>query len=310
MGDEARAETGRDESLETRVAEDRWMDSLRPAGSLSPRYGVTKAERLEARGKTAETPPEIGEQVNRRLKLERRRKIVAENFISGLTPSQIAEAVSAVKGFENTTPFNVKDDLKVILRRWQQENLDAIEPHIVKIVARCERMINAVWSKAVNGDKDAQEQVRRNQQQLMRVLRIGQPVEAGEGAPGGNALGPGGQTVNIQQIITLINRDASELHDNELALIARTPVKLIEGAISHGTGHTARPVDPQIESDVAGQGADESGDALLDGDPGGPAADVSALDGGNHRTGSGSLGAWRSAGSAAAEGTAAPTDDE
>lgn len=302
MGDET---TAGQESLETRLNEPRYAGSLRPPGSLSPRYGVTKAERNERRGRPPEPEIPPSEKVNARLKLERRRKIVAENFISGLSPSQIAEAVAGVKGFETTTPATVQDDLKVILQRWKREQVEAVQPHVLKIVARCERMINAVWTKAVNGDKDAQEQVRKNQQQIMRVLRIGQAAEPAPQTQGMIPVGQGGQTVNIQQINLLMQKPAYELHDDQLAIVAQLDPKLIEG-VSHGVGHSARPVDPQIERETVGPGEDESRYAVLDADPGGPAADIFALDGGSAAVGAESFGAGMGAGTDDADGDGEP----
>lgn len=245
-----------DESLAARLNEKPHIRDLRPPHSSSPRYGVTRAQRLSRQGRHSEDdviPLAPRDKMVDRGKLEQRRKLVAENFVSGLSPSQIAQAL-------DVPAHIVSDDLKVIIGRWKREQADVVEPHILKIVQRCERMINSVWTRALNGDPVAQEQVRKNQQQIMRALGIGLPKTEGEQRSGdGNALIPlgGGNVVNVQQFNTLVLKSAKELHDDELALVAQ--MKLIEQEQSNGIRIPRRAKEQPVRVDGAGPDDDAGG---------------------------------------------------
>lgn len=254
--------------------EGRYAKEARPPGSLSPRYGVTAAERQAARAQGGEVPMRVplrplgrprddrtrpGELVGpadhklrRQFDNEKRREQVLVNWISGMPLVKIAEALDVPE-------WQVKEDIKTTIERMKREGLIDAQQHTLKIVRRNELMINAVFTRALNGDMAAQKAIRESERQIMRALRIGEPEGGmpGQLLPGSTIVAPGGTINNV-----LVMKSARELSDEELALVAqvRGKVKQIEALTGGSLEQPAEGDDAPRYADLGRSGSERNDD--------------------------------------------------
>lgn len=76
---------------------------------------------------------------------EERRKIVAANLLAGLNYRDISSALNVSLG-------TISNDVKVLMGRWQKEQLEAIEENIRLDLRRIDVAINAIWEDVKAGD--------------------------------------------------------------------------------------------------------------------------------------------------------------
>lgn len=81
-------------------------------------------------------------------KVEDRRRKVAGNLLSGLNYRDIAEGLQCSIG-------TVAGDVKVIIRRWQKEQVDSAEKWIALQCRRLDASINFMWDDIKKGDTTA-----------------------------------------------------------------------------------------------------------------------------------------------------------
>ena len=85
---------------------------------------------------------------NREAEQEVRRKKVAANLLAGLNYRTMAEALDVSTG-------TVAGDVKIILTRWQKEQVRAVDQVMQMELTRLDRALNAIWDKVLEGDDRA-----------------------------------------------------------------------------------------------------------------------------------------------------------
>lgn len=77
--------------------------------------------------------------------IEERRKKVAANLLAGLTYRQMAEVFNVALG-------TIAEDVKIIIGRWQREQVRDTDEFVQIELIRLDRAINAIWTKVEAGD--------------------------------------------------------------------------------------------------------------------------------------------------------------
>ncbi len=85
---------------------------------------------------------------NRQAEIESRRRKVAANLLGGLNYRQMAEALGVSIG-------TIAGDVKVIIGRWQREQIQVVGQHQQLDLQRIERAINAIWDRSLAGELPA-----------------------------------------------------------------------------------------------------------------------------------------------------------
>lgn len=91
--------------------------------------------------------PKMSRKSNK-AEIELRRKKVAVNLKSGLTYRQMAEAFNCSIG-------TIANDVKIILSRWEREQIQNADEWILLETARLDSALNAIWDDVLDGDLQA-----------------------------------------------------------------------------------------------------------------------------------------------------------
>ena len=79
---------------------------------------------------------------------EIRRQKVAANLLAGLNYRAMAEAMGVSIG-------TIAGDVKVILNRWQKEQVGVVDQVMQIELTRLDRALNAIWANVLAGDDKA-----------------------------------------------------------------------------------------------------------------------------------------------------------
>lgn len=85
---------------------------------------------------------------NQQAEREYRRKQIAANLLAGLNYREMAEALDVSLG-------TIKNDVDMVLSRWQREQVEAVDAHITLAERRLDRALNAIWDQVLAGDTKA-----------------------------------------------------------------------------------------------------------------------------------------------------------
>jgi len=85
---------------------------------------------------------------NKSAAIEDRRKQVAANLLGGLNYREMAEALNVSIG-------TIASDVKMIMGRWGREQVAEISEWAAIENRRFDRLLNAIWDRAVDGDNNA-----------------------------------------------------------------------------------------------------------------------------------------------------------
>ena len=115
-------------------------------------------------------PDEKHRLTQKRLERERRRKVVAANILAGLTYREIAEALNVSLG-------TVAGDFRAILKAWQKHYEGDMDRWVKVQLRRLDVMLNALWSKAKDGDETAIDRVLKIMERQARLLGLDAPTD-------------------------------------------------------------------------------------------------------------------------------------
>jgi hypothetical protein len=101
---------------------------------------------------------------------EQRRRIVAANLLAGLTVREMAEALGVSKG-------TVERDLKVIMQRWRDEQLEDTDQVVQMELKRIDVAVNALWDDVKAGKVSAIDRFVRLQEQRAKFLGLYKPTK-------------------------------------------------------------------------------------------------------------------------------------
>lgn len=104
------------------------------------------------------------------LKREERRKLVAANLLAGLNYREMAERLDVSIG-------TIKNDVDIILKRAQKEQVSGAEQWLAVQVRRLDRAINAIWGNVLNGDPQAIDRLQRLIDQQAKYLGYDKPLK-------------------------------------------------------------------------------------------------------------------------------------
>jgi hypothetical protein len=100
--------------------------------------------------------------------IELRRKKVATNLLAGLSYRAMAEALGVSLG-------TVAADVKIIMGRWQREQISQMAEVIAVETVRLDRALNAIWDKVLAGDRGAINTMLKIMERRTRLLGLDAP---------------------------------------------------------------------------------------------------------------------------------------
>jgi hypothetical protein len=95
---------------------------------------------------------------NREAEREMRRKKVAANLLAGMNYREMAAALGVSIG-------TIANDVKIILGRWQREQVETVDEWVQIEEKRIDRAINAIWNDILDGNLGAIDRLIRLQDQ-------------------------------------------------------------------------------------------------------------------------------------------------
>lgn len=101
---------------------------------------------------------------------EERRRNVAANLLSGMDYRDISEALEISLG-------TICNDVKVILGRWQRDQVQTFEHHLLMQLRQIDRAINAIWDKVLAGDLDAIDAFCKLADRKAKLLGLDKPLK-------------------------------------------------------------------------------------------------------------------------------------
>lgn len=104
----------------------------------------------------------------RQAEIEQRRKTVAANLTGGLNYRDMATALGVSLG-------TVSKDVKIILARWRNEQVTAVDDWAQLEVRRLDRVLNGIWDKAIAGDLSAVDRVIKVMERRAKLLGLDKP---------------------------------------------------------------------------------------------------------------------------------------
>jgi hypothetical protein len=120
---------------------------------------------------------------------EERRKTVSANLVGGRSYRQIAEALGVSHG-------TVGNDVRILLGRWQREQLQNTEEWVLLAVVRLDQMLQAIWPGVLKGDPQTIALALRIEERRAKLLGLDAPERR-------EVTGAGGQTI----VFDLYNRE-------------------------------------------------------------------------------------------------------
>lgn len=106
---------------------------------------------------------------NQEAEVELRRKKVAANLLGGLNYRQMAEALGVSIG-------TISSDVKIILGRWQREQIKDAGDYVQMELVRLDRALNAIWDRVLEGDLKAIETMLKIEERRARLLGLDAPI--------------------------------------------------------------------------------------------------------------------------------------
>jgi hypothetical protein len=106
---------------------------------------------------------------NQEAEVELRRKKVAANLLGGLNYRQMAEALGVSIG-------TISSDVKIILGRWQREQVKDACDYVQMELVRLDRALNAIWDRVLEGDLKAIETMLKIEERRARLLDLDAPI--------------------------------------------------------------------------------------------------------------------------------------
>ena len=120
---------------------------------------------------------------------EERRKKVAANILGGLTYREIAEALNVSLG-------TVANDVKIILGRWQREQVADAEKYVQIELRRLDRAINAIWNDVQDGKLTAIDRMIKLMERRAKLMGLDAPQRH-------QLTGQDGDTLGVQVQVVL-----------------------------------------------------------------------------------------------------------
>lgn len=99
---------------------------------------------------------------------EERRKQVAANLLAGLNYRDMADALGVSLG-------TISADVRMILGRWQREQVETIDDWVVVQCRQIDRALNAIWSKVLDGDLAAIDRAVKLMERKSKLLGMDKP---------------------------------------------------------------------------------------------------------------------------------------
>ncbi len=99
---------------------------------------------------------------------EMRRSKVSANLLGGLTYRQMAETLDCSLG-------TIAADVKIILGRLRREQIDNMADHVQIQLTRLDRLLNAVWNDALEGDLAAIDRALKIMERQAKLLGLDEP---------------------------------------------------------------------------------------------------------------------------------------
>ena len=122
----------------------------------------------------------MGVSKKRQAELEKRRRIVAANLLAGVTYREMANALNVSLG-------TIARDVKIILGRWQREQVDDLDEHVQIALKRLDVALNAIWDEVKDGKKAAIDRMLSIEQRRAKLLGYDAPdrleVSGRDGGP-------------------------------------------------------------------------------------------------------------------------------
>lgn len=134
--------------------------------------------------------------------IEERRKKVAANLLAGLTYRQMAEVFGVSLG-------TIAEDVRVIIGRWQREQVKDTDEFVQIELIRLDRAINAIWTKVEAGDPTSIGLMLKIQERRAKYKGLDAPVKQ-------ELSGPEGQPLQFSEVVVSIKRDSdTSPHEGE-----------------------------------------------------------------------------------------------
>jgi hypothetical protein len=102
--------------------------------------------------------------------LEARRALVSKHLVRGLTYQEIL--LELQKEFPTAHMRTVVSDVKVLLRRWQAQQLENINDYMALELKRLDELQAAIWDEALQGNPLAIDRVLRISDKRRELLNI------------------------------------------------------------------------------------------------------------------------------------------
>lgn len=118
---------------------------------------------------------------NKAAEAEVRRKQVAANLLGGLNYREMAEALGVSIG-------TIARDVKIIMERWEREQVENIVEWVALSDRRYDRLINGIWDKAIAGDFSAIDRVLSIENQRAKLKGLYAPEKQQLSGSDGEAL--------------------------------------------------------------------------------------------------------------------------
>jgi transposase len=110
---------------------------------------------------------------------EERRKKVAANLLAGLTFREMAEAIGCSVG-------TVHNDVKLLLKRWQDEQVTSVQERKLMEGRRIDRALNAIWGRVQQGDLGTIDRLVKLIQERARLYGLYAPQKVAPTNPEGD----------------------------------------------------------------------------------------------------------------------------
>jgi len=124
---------------------------------------------------------------SKRAEIEERRKQVAANLLGGLNYREMAEALGVSIG-------TIASDVKIIMGRWEREQVESINEWVALEDRRLDRLLNALWNDALAMNFSAIDRVLSIQNQRAKLKGLYAPERR-------EVTGADGGAVRVTQII-------------------------------------------------------------------------------------------------------------
>lgn len=106
---------------------------------------------------------------NKEAEREERRKKIAANLLAGLDYRTMANALGVSIG-------TIAADVKILMGRWQKEQVGVMDQIVQLEVTRLDRALNAIWNKILDGDQGAINSMLRIMERRAKLLGLDKPA--------------------------------------------------------------------------------------------------------------------------------------